>query len=190
MLISSRAALSPGATFANCDAHELIDAHDRVAHGPPHASAGALPPQPLTGASFASVGRSMRVEDGLLPTVACVIARISDETVSGVACPPGCCRAHSVPLPSSESWRRRTPENAADNRRTSRTVVQLNKTPAHYVGLSDSTNACTTLKSADSPAFVGQFLTRSVPLVPVFRRAPHRSSQTSSSMNSTLADHG
>jgi len=110
MLVSPRAALSPGATFANCDdAHELIDAHDRVAHGPPHESAGALPPQPLTGASFASVGRSMRVEDGLLPTVACVIARMSDETVSAVACPPGCCRAHSVPLPSSESWRRRTP---------------------------------------------------------------------------------
>jgi len=49
----------------------------------------------------------------------------------------------------------------------------LNKTPAHYVGLSDSTNACTTLKSADSPAFVGQFLTRSVPLGARFSpRAP------------------
>ncbi len=121
MLVSPRAALSTGATFADCDdAHELIDAHDRVAHGPPHESVGALPPQPLTGASFPSVGRSMRVEDALLPAVACVIARISDETVSAVPSPPGCCRAHSVPLPSSESWRRRTLENAADNRRTSR----------------------------------------------------------------------
>ena len=120
MLVSRRAELTNGATSADCDdAHELIDAHDPVVHGPPHEPAGPLLPQPLVGFWLPSVGWSTGVESAALLIAACVMARIPGaEPIA--SCPLGCWSAHSVPLPSSESWNSRTLKNAVHSGRTSR----------------------------------------------------------------------
>ena len=68
MLMSPRTQANTDVTVAGCDdAHELIDVHRPVAHGPSHECARPGPPQPLAGSSSASADCSITVEAVTFP---------------------------------------------------------------------------------------------------------------------------
>ena len=96
-------------------AHPVIDAHCPGAQGRPHPSCMPIPTP--------SAGLMRAFASGIADTAVCGAAeRIP--VMSPIPCAPAslrptpCWIAHNVPLPSSESCRRKRPQSAAKERRT------------------------------------------------------------------------